>query len=142
MQKAIKGVIGKERIEGLYFPSPTTLSLLLRRPAKDEPANRLKEVGQWKKNCPVYLAELQKKRKQIGSASSSEGFRIERKAKQGALDLYVAMTIVPLSPTITRGVVSVSPFGLTVDLFNVLNGLWNFSFKECVLSFNAVPRKL
>ncbi|GJX74190.1 putative reverse transcriptase domain-containing protein [Tanacetum coccineum] len=27
--------------------------------------------GHWKRNCPVYLAELQKKRKQVGSASSS-----------------------------------------------------------------------
>ncbi|GKF95123.1 zinc finger, CCHC-type containing protein [Tanacetum coccineum] len=79
-----------------------------------------KEVGHWKRNCPVYLAELQKKRKQVGSASSlggiftielfsfpnnnswvydtgcgtniyitKQGFRIERKLKQGALYLYV-----------------------------------------------------
>ncbi|GKF72012.1 retrotransposon protein, putative, ty1-copia subclass, partial [Tanacetum coccineum] len=73
-----------------------------------------KEVGHWKRNCPVYLAELQKKRKQVSSVSSSgiftielfsfpnnnswvydtgcgtnicitkQGFRIERKLKQGA----------------------------------------------------------
>ncbi|GJU69846.1 retrotransposon protein, putative, ty1-copia subclass [Tanacetum coccineum] len=36
-----------------------------------------KEVGHWKRNCPVYLAELQKKRKQVGSASSSGIFTIE-----------------------------------------------------------------
>ncbi|GJX46856.1 retrotransposon protein, putative, ty1-copia subclass [Tanacetum coccineum] len=30
-----------------------------------------KEVGHWKRNCPVYLAELLKKKKQVGSASSS-----------------------------------------------------------------------
>ncbi|GJY59806.1 hypothetical protein Tco_0459698 [Tanacetum coccineum] len=35
--------------------------------------------------CPVYLAELQKKRKQVGSASSSEELRIEKEAKQRAL---------------------------------------------------------
>ncbi|GKA62927.1 retrotransposon protein, putative, ty1-copia subclass [Tanacetum coccineum] len=77
-----------------------------------------KEVGHWKRNCPVYLAELLKKKKQVGSASSSgiftielfafpnkswvydtgcgthicitkQGFREARKLKQGALYLYV-----------------------------------------------------
>ncbi|GJU46649.1 retrotransposon protein, putative, ty1-copia subclass [Tanacetum coccineum] len=40
-------------------------------PAKDDACHHCKEVGHWKRNCPVYLAELQKKRKQVGSASSS-----------------------------------------------------------------------
>ncbi|GJX33121.1 retrotransposon protein, putative, ty1-copia subclass [Tanacetum coccineum] len=39
--------------------------------AKDDAYHHCKEVGHWKRNCPVYLAELQKKRKQVGSASSS-----------------------------------------------------------------------
>ncbi|GJR10037.1 retrotransposon protein, putative, ty1-copia subclass [Tanacetum coccineum] len=33
------------------------------RPAKDDACHHCKEVGHWKRNCPVYLAELQKKRK-------------------------------------------------------------------------------
>ncbi|GJT05903.1 retrotransposon protein, putative, ty1-copia subclass [Tanacetum coccineum] len=78
-----------------------------------------KEVGHWKRNCLVYLAELLKKKKQVGSASSSgiftielfafpnkswvydtgcgtnicitkQGFREARKLKQGALYLYVS----------------------------------------------------
>nr|GEV77640.1 hypothetical protein [Tanacetum cinerariifolium] len=36
-------------------------------PAADSAAN---DVGHWKRNCPVYLAELLKKKKQVGSASS------------------------------------------------------------------------
>ncbi|GJR05875.1 retrotransposon protein, putative, ty1-copia subclass [Tanacetum coccineum] len=31
-----------------------------------------KEVGHWRKNCLVYLAELMKKKKQVGSASTLE----------------------------------------------------------------------
>ncbi|GKD99243.1 retrotransposon protein, putative, ty1-copia subclass [Tanacetum coccineum] len=31
----------------------------------------LKEVGHWKRNCPAYLAELIKKKKQVGTTSSS-----------------------------------------------------------------------
>ncbi|GJX06210.1 retrotransposon protein, putative, ty1-copia subclass [Tanacetum coccineum] len=96
-------------------PKPTTME----RPAKDDACHHCKEVGHWKRNCLVYLAELLKKKKQVGSASSSgiftielfsfpnnnswvydigcgthicitkHGFRIERKLKQGALYLYV-----------------------------------------------------
>nr|GEW72804.1 hypothetical protein [Tanacetum cinerariifolium] len=40
-------------------------------PAKDDTCHHCKEVGHWKKNYPVYLAELLKKKKQVGSASSS-----------------------------------------------------------------------
>nr|GEU96395.1 retrotransposon protein, putative, Ty1-copia subclass [Tanacetum cinerariifolium] len=40
-------------------------------PAKDETCHHCKEVGHWKRNCHVYVAELLKKKKQVGSASSS-----------------------------------------------------------------------
>ncbi|GKD07920.1 retrotransposon protein, putative, ty1-copia subclass [Tanacetum coccineum] len=142
----------------LHYPYDTVKEL----PAKDDVCHHYKEVGHWKRNCPVYLAELQKKRKQVGSASSSgiftielfsfpnnnswvydtgcgtnicitkQGFRIERKLKQGALYLYMGNgvraqveaiesfdLVLPnglvifldnchYAPTITRGVVSVS----------------------------------
>nr|GEW16850.1 hypothetical protein [Tanacetum cinerariifolium] len=38
---------------------------------KDNTCNQCKEVGHWKRNCHVYLAVLLKKKKQVGSASSS-----------------------------------------------------------------------
>nr|GFB61276.1 hypothetical protein [Tanacetum cinerariifolium] len=40
-------------------------------PTKDDTCHHCKEVGHWKRNCPVSLAELLKKKKQVGSASSS-----------------------------------------------------------------------
>ncbi|GJY82921.1 retrotransposon protein, putative, ty1-copia subclass [Tanacetum coccineum] len=48
-------------------PKPTTME----RPAKDDACHHYKEVGHWKRNCLVYLAELLKKKKQVGSANSS-----------------------------------------------------------------------
>ncbi|GJY54388.1 retrotransposon protein, putative, ty1-copia subclass [Tanacetum coccineum] len=42
-----------------------------------------KEVGYCKRNCPAYLVELIKKKKQVGTAKEEE------KLKQGALYLYV-----------------------------------------------------
>ncbi|GJX82105.1 retrotransposon protein, putative, ty1-copia subclass [Tanacetum coccineum] len=94
-------------------------SRVVTHPAKDDTCHHCKEVGHCKRNYPAYLAELIKKKKQVGSASSSgiftielfsfpnnnswvydtgcgtnicitkQGFRIERKLKQRALYLYV-----------------------------------------------------
>ncbi|GJT57763.1 retrotransposon protein, putative, ty1-copia subclass [Tanacetum coccineum] len=110
-----KGKDKKDYISKPKNPKPTAME----RPAKDDACHHCKEVGHWKRNCPVYLAELLKKKKQVGSASSSgiftielfsfpnnnswvydtgcgtnicntkHGLRIERKLKQRALYLYV-----------------------------------------------------
>ncbi|GJS95474.1 retrotransposon protein, putative, ty1-copia subclass [Tanacetum coccineum] len=39
--------------------------------AKDDACHHCKEVGHCKRNCPSYLAELIKKKKQVGTANSS-----------------------------------------------------------------------
>ncbi|GJU20745.1 ribonuclease H-like domain-containing protein [Tanacetum coccineum] len=66
----------------VYIPKPKNLKPSTKEhPAKDDACHHCKEVGHWKRNCPVYLAELLKKKKQ--------GFREARKLKQGALYLYV-----------------------------------------------------
>ncbi|GKE62414.1 retrotransposon protein, putative, ty1-copia subclass [Tanacetum coccineum] len=100
-------------------------------PTKDDACYHCKEVGYYKRNCPAYLAEVIKKKKQVSTASFL-GLRGERKLKQGALYLCVGNgvraqveatgtcdLVLPnglamcldnchYAPTITRGVVSVS----------------------------------
>ncbi|GJX18545.1 retrotransposon protein, putative, ty1-copia subclass [Tanacetum coccineum] len=95
-----------------------TQQVMMIKGAKDDTCHHCKEVGHWRRNCPVFLAELLKKKKQVGTASSSgiftielfaflnkswvydtgcgthvcitkQGFREARKLKQGALYLYV-----------------------------------------------------
>ncbi|GJX26620.1 retrotransposon protein, putative, ty1-copia subclass [Tanacetum coccineum] len=39
--------------------------------AKDDACHHCKQVGHWKRNCPVYLAELVMKKKQVDTANSS-----------------------------------------------------------------------
>ncbi|GJY94706.1 retrotransposon protein, putative, ty1-copia subclass [Tanacetum coccineum] len=113
-------VKGNGKDKKVYIPKPKNPKpAVMERLAKDDVCHHYKEVGHWKRNCPVYLAELLKKKKQVGSASSSgiftielfyfpnnnswvydtgcgthicitkQGFRIKRKLKQGALYLYV-----------------------------------------------------
>ncbi|GJZ74530.1 ATP-dependent RNA helicase DBP5, partial [Tanacetum coccineum] len=69
----VKGkVIGKGKDKKVYVPKPTNPKPIAKeRPAKDDACHHCKEVGHWKRNCPVYLAELLKKKKQVGDASSS-----------------------------------------------------------------------
>ncbi|GJY95102.1 retrotransposon protein, putative, ty1-copia subclass [Tanacetum coccineum] len=65
-------VNGKGKDKKVYIPKPNNPKPTAKeRPAKDDACHHCKKVGHWKRNCPVYLAELQKKRKQVGSASSS-----------------------------------------------------------------------
>ncbi|GKA14432.1 zinc finger, CCHC-type containing protein, partial [Tanacetum coccineum] len=52
-------------------------------PAKDSICHECGETGHWKRNCPQYLAELLKKKKNTASGQES------RKLKPGALSLYV-----------------------------------------------------
>ncbi|GJT18974.1 retrotransposon protein, putative, ty1-copia subclass [Tanacetum coccineum] len=109
----------KENDKQVYIPKPKNHYLFAKEhPAKDDTYHHCKEVGHWKRNCPVYLAELLKKKKQVGFASSlgiltielfafpnkywvydtgcgtqicitKQGFREARKLKQRALYLYV-----------------------------------------------------
>ncbi|GJZ55519.1 retrotransposon protein, putative, ty1-copia subclass [Tanacetum coccineum] len=100
---------GKASVKGndkqVYIPKPKNLNLFAKEhPAKDDTYYHCKEVGHWKRNCPVYLAELLKKKKKVSFASSSgifetgcgtqicitkQRFREARKLKLGALYMYV-----------------------------------------------------
>ncbi|GJV46118.1 retrotransposon protein, putative, ty1-copia subclass [Tanacetum coccineum] len=58
-------------IKGGKIQKANKKSLKVKGKAKDDACHHCKEVGHWRRNCHVYLAELLKKKKQVGSASSS-----------------------------------------------------------------------
>ncbi|GKC58361.1 zinc finger, CCHC-type containing protein [Tanacetum coccineum] len=68
-------------------------------PAKDAICHQCGEVGHWRRICPIYLAELMKKKKLSQGASTSgcgthicittQGLKGSRKLKLGALSMYV-----------------------------------------------------
>ncbi|GJY39270.1 retrotransposon protein, putative, ty1-copia subclass [Tanacetum coccineum] len=61
-----------------YIPKPKNPKPSIKEhPTKDDACHHYKEVGHCKRNCPAYLAELIKKKKQVGTASSSDIFVIE-----------------------------------------------------------------
>ncbi|GKB94582.1 retrotransposon protein, putative, ty1-copia subclass, partial [Tanacetum coccineum] len=137
----------------------TTPQVLTIQGENDDACHHCKEMGYWKRNYHVYIAELMKKKKQAGIISSLG----ERKLKQGVFFLYVGNGVheqveaigsfdlvlsnglvicldnCHYAPTITRGVVSVS---CLVD-----NGfIQHFTdygisvSKNDVLYFNVIPR--
>ncbi|GKD41034.1 retrotransposon protein, putative, ty1-copia subclass [Tanacetum coccineum] len=62
---------GKGNDKQVYIPKPKNPKPTAKEhPAKDDTCHHCKEVGHWKRNCPVYLAELLKKKKQVDTASS------------------------------------------------------------------------
>ncbi|GJU32999.1 retrotransposon protein, putative, ty1-copia subclass [Tanacetum coccineum] len=65
-------VKGKGKDKKVYIPKPKNPKpTAMECPTKDDACHHCKEVGHWKRNCPVYIAELLKKKKQVGSISSS-----------------------------------------------------------------------
>ncbi|GJZ10642.1 retrotransposon protein, putative, ty1-copia subclass [Tanacetum coccineum] len=154
---------GKGKDKQVYIPKPKNPKPTAKEhPAKDDTCHHCKEVGHWKRNCPVYLAELLKKKKQVGTASSSgifiielfsfpnkswvydtgcgthicitkQGLRGARKLEQGALYLYVGNGV-------RAQVEAIGSFDLVLP-----NGLCFTDYgisvsKNDVLYFNAIPR--
>nr|GEV37187.1 hypothetical protein [Tanacetum cinerariifolium] len=64
-------VNGKGKDKLVYIPKPKNPKPSTKEhTTKDDACHQCKEVGHWKRNCPVYLAGLMKKKKQVVSASS------------------------------------------------------------------------
>ncbi|GKA33915.1 retrotransposon protein, putative, ty1-copia subclass [Tanacetum coccineum] len=119
---------GKGKGKQVYIPKPKNPKPSTKEhPAKDNTCHHYKEVGHWKRNCPIYLAELLKKKKQVGSASSSA-----RKPKQGALYLYMGNGVRAQVEAIGSYDL-VFPNGLCFTDFRILIS------KNNVFYFNAIP---
>ncbi|GJR16235.1 retrotransposon protein, putative, ty1-copia subclass [Tanacetum coccineum] len=64
---------GKGKDKPVYIPKPKNpIPSTKEHLEKDDACHHCKEVGHCKRNCPAYLVELIKKKKQVGTASSSE----------------------------------------------------------------------
>nr|GEZ50437.1 hypothetical protein [Tanacetum cinerariifolium] len=76
-KKERKGAKGKGKAKGgqYSYPSKTKKPQLQmkERPAKEGQCYHCKEVGHWKRKCPIYLAELKKKKSGHMVASTSSG---------------------------------------------------------------------
>nr|GEW68025.1 zinc finger, CCHC-type [Tanacetum cinerariifolium] len=115
-----KGAKGQNQGKGKFVPNPKILPPPKREnPTKDSICHECREIGHWKRNCPQYLAELMKKKKNTASGAggsgifviklntilnrswiydtgcgthicnTTHGLRASRKLKQEALRLYV-----------------------------------------------------
>ncbi|GJZ88595.1 zinc finger, CCHC-type containing protein [Tanacetum coccineum] len=70
-------------------------------PAKDAICHQCGEIGHWRRNCPVYLAELMKKKKLSQGASTSGP------TGKAPSRLVIVLNNCHYAPSITRGVISV-----------------------------------
>nr|GEU54445.1 hypothetical protein [Tanacetum cinerariifolium] len=124
--KAAKGGYGKGKSKMGYAPNNVPFAPKPKtppppkkdNPAKDSTCHQCGEIGHWRRNCPVYLAEFMKKKKLSQEASTlgiftieiysfpskywiydigcgthicitTQGLRGSKKLKPGALSLYV-----------------------------------------------------
>ncbi|GJS05546.1 retrotransposon protein, putative, ty1-copia subclass [Tanacetum coccineum] len=118
----------------IYIPKPKNLKPTAKEhPTKDDTYHHCKEVGYWKRNCPVYLAELLKKKNQVGTASSlGNGVRAQVEAIR-SFDL-----VLPNGLCFTD-------FGISVSKNNVLyfndipsNGIYEIDMHDLVPNVNSI----
>nr|GEW95013.1 zinc finger, CCHC-type [Tanacetum cinerariifolium] len=67
--------------------TPQVMAIHDEHPEKNDICHQCNEVGHWKKNFPVYLAELMKNKKQVGSANSSDDKKSFSHRPERATDL-------------------------------------------------------
>nr|GEV66189.1 hypothetical protein [Tanacetum cinerariifolium] len=73
-----------------YKPHKAAKGVMVKKdnPAKDAICHQCGEVRHWRRNCPVYLAELIKRKSYLRELAL-QGLRGSKKLKPGALSLYV-----------------------------------------------------
>ncbi|GJV90366.1 retrotransposon protein, putative, ty1-copia subclass [Tanacetum coccineum] len=119
---------------------------------------KLMEVGHCKRNCPAYLVELIKKKKQVGTASSSDVFIIELFSFPTKSLVYdTSCDNCHYAPSITKGVVLVSrlvdngfvqcftDYRISISKNNVLyfnviarNGIYEIDMHDLVPNVNSI----
>ncbi|GJZ97283.1 zinc finger, CCHC-type containing protein, partial [Tanacetum coccineum] len=146
-QKAARGQNhGNGKNKHAYAPKPKIPPPPKREdPAKDSIYHECGETGHWKRNCPQYLAELLKKKKNAasgaGGGSGIFGLRASRKLKPGALSLYVgngqreAVEAIGNFDNPTR-------YGLIQDESNNSSkSFWDYALETVARILNMVPTK-
>ncbi|GJZ06058.1 hypothetical protein Tco_0539851 [Tanacetum coccineum] len=152
---------GKGKAKQVYIPKPKNPEPFAKEhPTKDDTCHQCKEVGHCKRNYPTYLAELIKKKKQVGTASSSD---LKQVKAIGSFDfvlpngLVICLDNSHYAPSITRGVVSIhrlvenrfvqhfTDFGISVSknnvhYFNVIpsNGVYEIDMHNLVPNVNSI----
>nr|GEU55390.1 hypothetical protein [Tanacetum cinerariifolium] len=128
---------GKGNDKQVYIPKPKNPKPAAKEhPTKDDTCHHCKEVGHWKRNYPVYLAELLKKKKQVGSASSLD-------------NCYYAPSIirgVSVHRLVENGFVQCfMDFGISVSKNNVCyfnaipsNGIYEIDMHDLVPNANSI----
>ncbi|GJR66581.1 retrotransposon protein, putative, ty1-copia subclass [Tanacetum coccineum] len=140
---------GKGKDKKVYIAKPNNpKSTAKERPAKDDACHHYEEAGHWKRNCPAYLAELQKKMKQVGSASSSGIFTIELFSFPN--NRPGCMTLVVLTPPYTpqHNGVSERRNRTLLDMVRSMMNLttlplsfWDYALESATRILNMVPTK-
>nr|GEV16563.1 hypothetical protein [Tanacetum cinerariifolium] len=128
--------------------------------AKDAICHQCGKVGHWRRNCPIYLSELMKKKKLSQGASTSGIFTIELYSfpstswvyDKGSIEaigdyhlcLHSGIVLIlhncHYAPLITRGIISVSRLYKDGFVNHFENDNLISVFKNNMIYFNAIPK--
>ncbi|GKE20466.1 retrotransposon protein, putative, ty1-copia subclass, partial [Tanacetum coccineum] len=96
-----------------------------------------KEVGHCKRNCPAYLAELIKKKKQVDTASSSDIFR-SKKAKTAA---YSSIYTQHNGVSKRRNHTLLDMVRSMMNLTTLSLSFWDYALESAARILNMAPTK-
>ncbi|GJW57775.1 retrotransposon protein, putative, ty1-copia subclass [Tanacetum coccineum] len=129
----IKGNVkanSKGKDKQVYIPKPKNPKpSVIEHPGKDDACHHCKEVGHWKRNFHVYLAELLKKKKQVGSASSSVHRLVENGFVQHFTDFGILVSennVHYFNAILNNGIYKIDMHNLVPNV----NSIYNVSTKR------------
>ncbi|GKC31336.1 retrotransposon protein, putative, ty1-copia subclass [Tanacetum coccineum] len=99
-------------------------------PYRDDTCHHCKEVGHYKRKCTAYLAELIKKKKQVGTASSSDIFQLTPPYTPQHNRVFERRNRTLLD--IVRLMMSLTTMSLS---------FWNYALETATRILNMVPTK-
>ncbi|GJS57511.1 retrotransposon protein, putative, ty1-copia subclass [Tanacetum coccineum] len=140
--RAGKGKMENANVAPSYAPKPKNPPPPKKEnPVKDVICHHCGEVGHWRRNCPIYLTELLKK-KQISQGASTLGFA-RKSSKEHGIITHRTPPYTPQHNEVSkrRNQTLLDMVRSMMNQTTLLKSFWDYALESAIRILNMVPTK-